>query len=59
MTKQDFVIIAAALNKTVRRAREFGNGEGMANEAVADMADALAAANPRFDKGRFIRAALA
>jgi hypothetical protein len=58
MTKRDYELIAASLNGTLARANAAGNGVGMVKEAIADMADRLVGSNPRFDKGRFIRAAL-
>lgn len=67
MTRKDYVLIAEVFSKT---ARNVWNSDGVDNiieddvrSAVRDIveatADALARDNPRFDRGRFIKAAYA
>lgn len=52
MTRKDYVLIAEAL-KEARRVSQYPDGISTAARCIAG---ALAAANPRFDRARFLRA---
>ena len=53
MTRKDYQLIAAVLNKFTSE-----QGDVVERDAMGyDLADALAADNPRFDRGRFLVAA--
>lgn len=66
MTRKDYVLLANSLNGTLNAARKlrsesdsdaFAAAVGGVNAAIVNLADALAADNPRFDRERFIDAA--
>lgn len=54
MTRKDFELIAAVL----RNAPLHTQGCAYVDELAEDFADALAETNPRFDRDRFLAAAL-
>ena len=57
MTRKDYELIAEALNRAYRPAGLVGAQYGVML-AAHRIADALAATNPRFDRERFIFAAI-
>jgi hypothetical protein len=58
MTRKDYVLLAEALNAAFSRstADKADKADGIARAAI-ELADALAADNPRFDRERFLKAA--
>jgi hypothetical protein len=54
MTRKDYVVIAAALRRSLERS-PLADSTGVIDAALA-MADALAGTNPRFDRSRFLKA---
>ncbi len=57
MTRKDYVAIAAAIHRTGMASRiTKKNSEQTLRLAAIDIAATMAADNPRFDKGRFLKA---
>lgn len=57
MTRKDYELIAEALCHAYRQTEPFGAQYGVVS-AAHRIADALASTNPRFDRERFIFAAI-
>ena len=56
MSKKHYQALARALNSVRRFAPYSGGQEHMLSEVVREVADVLAADNPRFDRARFLEA---
>ena len=57
MTRKDYVLIAEALARPIKPVIGHEHAMKIAwEEACANVADALAKDNPRFDRARFLRA---
>jgi hypothetical protein len=57
MTRKDYVLIAQALRDSAGWWPSSGGSSAAMRVVLADLADALACDNPRFDRRRFIDAA--
>ena len=55
MTRRDYVLLSTAIREAIENPRcGWSHCDGV-SEAAERIADALAAANPRFDRDRFIQ----
>ena len=58
MTRKDYVLIAAALKAAMSHARGMPTAQAGIEQAARELCSALASDNPRFDRMRFLKAAI-
>jgi hypothetical protein len=59
VTRKDYVLIAAALKAAMSHAEGMPTEQAGIEEAARELCSALASDNPRFDRARFLKAAIA
>lgn len=58
MTRKDYKLIAGAIERARARTDEYTSGENALNGLVTDLCDRLERDNPRFNRDKFLFAAL-